>query len=562
MDNYDEDEEKLLQFYEMGLDDRLQKSISQLGWSSPTLIQEKAIPLALEGKDILARARTGTGKTAAFAIPIINKLLAMKSIDSIQETRALILAPSKELAAQLLNHVKQLTFYCSREIKAIDISTGAVHELKPIIVAEKPDIIISTPSRMVLHYEAHHFPNMRQHLKFLVVDEADLMFSFGFEKDLQNVFETCVPKIGCQAFLMSATLNPDVQALKKLILHNPVLLKLEEPALPESGRLTQYHIHVEEEDKFVLINALFKLSLVRGRTIVFVNTVDRCYKLKLFLEQFGTRCCVLNSELPVASRCFIVNQFNTGIYDIIIASDEKCLEDPKERTKKKAKRRRKNDEEYGISRGIDFQFVSNVINFDFPTTVDAYTHRVGRAARGHTDNEGTALSLISADERKYFEEVRTTFSSANFQPFQFKMEELEAFKYRSRDALRAVTTIAIREARIKEIKREMLTSQTLKSYFEEHPKDLKVLKHDKALHTVKHQQHLKDVPEYIVPPTLQGMVNRSASKKAAKRIAQEASLSFTPKKRRKPGAKRRNDPLKTFKFKGFAKKKKLYRKKK
>ncbi|CAG2108365.1 unnamed protein product [Medioppia subpectinata] len=557
----DEDNSAFVAFSEMGLDSRLLRAIDGMGWPSPTLIQEKAIPLALEGNDILAKARTGTGKSAAFALPILNGLLATKDTDdgsgdhhmNARHVRALVLSPTKELCHQLTQHFQQLTAFCSREITVLDISTGRVDDMRGVMTAETPDIVVGTPSRVLMHIEAKHLPRLKQELKYLVIDESDLMFSFGYEQDLQRVLQS-VPTIGCQSFLMSATLNPEVKNLKKLCLHNPVVLKLEEPELPESDQLLQYHIECdEEEEKFVLVNSLFKLGLIRGKTIIFVSSVDRCYRLKLFLEQFGVRACILNSELPVGSRCFVVQQFNSGVYDIIIASDEKCCSDARQRNDRKGKSsKRRPDEEYGVSRGIDFKYVSNVINFDFPTSVTSYTHRVGRVARGHDSGEGTVLSLIGAHEKEYFRTVRESFSaSANFKPYQFKMEELEAFKYRSRDALRAVTTIAIREARIKEIKREILTSQQLKSYFEANPKDQKVLRHDRALHTVKHKQHLRDVPEYIVPPTLQAMVK--AKKGSNKRLEEEASLSYTPKRKRRPKhlnkKKDKNaDPLKTFKF--------------
>ena len=133
---------------------------------------------------------------------------------------------------------------------------------------------------------------------------------------------------------------------------------------------------MEQEDKFVLIYGLFKLKLIQGKTIIFVNTVDKCYQMKLYLEQFGIPICVLNSELPTASRCHILAQFNKGIYDVIVASDEKFLIDSTD-TKKREK-----DTESGVARGIDFQYVSNVINFDFPSDTDSYIHRVGRTARG------------------------------------------------------------------------------------------------------------------------------------------------------------------------------------
>lgn len=396
--------------------------------------------------------------------------------------------------------------------------------------------------------------NLKESLKFLVIDEADLMFSFGYEQDIHQVLESAVPSLGCQSFLISATLNPDVGSLKKLILRNPVILKLQESDLPQSEQLTQYHIKCEEEDKFVLLNALFKLKLIRGRTIIFVNNVDRSYKLKLFLEQFGTKTCILNSELPVTSRCFIVEQYNKGVYDIIIASDEKCLEDPKERKKKgKLSKKRNPDKEYGISRGLDFQFVDNVINFDFPSNLTSYIHRVGRTARGHRDAEGTVLSFISMAEDKRFKKVKESLGSdANMKPYQFRMEELEAFRYRARDALRSVTSIAVKEARLKEIKKEMMASCKLKAYFQDNPKDFKVLSHDKSLHTVKHKPHLKDVPEYIIPPTLLNLV-RGPSKKTESSTVISGVVSHDVKKRKRSqnqssNKRRSNDPLKSFKM--------------
>ena len=167
---------------------------------------------------------------------------------------------------------------------------------------------------------------LKDSLRFLTIDEADLVFSFGFENDLKSVLEHLPESYQC--VLTSATLSEDIQSLKQLVLHQPVTLKLEEPELPPASQLTQYQIYAEEEDKAVLIYALFKLGLVRGKTIIFVRNVDRCYKLKLYLHQFGIPSCALNCELPVDSRCHIVQQFNAGIYDIIVASDELSLDDP------------------------------------------------------------------------------------------------------------------------------------------------------------------------------------------------------------------------------------------
>ncbi|MGH0127827.1 UNVERIFIED_CONTAM: hypothetical protein FKN15_052461 [Acipenser sinensis] len=233
---------------------------------------------------------------------------------------------------------------------------------------EKPDIVVGTPSRVLAQLSAQNLL-LRSSLEMLVIDEADLVFSFGFESDLKSLLWFSAWQFG---FYMQA--------------QSQVTLKLQGSQLPGSSQLTQYHIRCEEEDKFLLIYTLLKLALVRGKTLIFIGTIDRCYRLKLFLEQFSIPACVLNSELPVHSRCHIIGQFNQGFYDYIIATDEQSLEDPpalpgghgKKGKKKKAQGRGGKDKEYSVSRGIDFQNVANVINFDFPTTIESYIHRVGR----------------------------------------------------------------------------------------------------------------------------------------------------------------------------------------
>lgn len=392
----DDDDDKTVQFHDMGIDDRILEAISKLGWSQPTPIQEKAIPLALQGKDILARAQTGSGKTAAYAIAVIQKLLHLKQTAAEQATRAIILTPSKELCNQAYRNILELTVGCSRDIRCSDISPKVPLSSQRSILIEKPDILVATPSRLLAHVRAGNV-DVRQTLEMLVVDEADLVFSFGYEGDIKELLDN-FPKI-YQAFMMSATLDEDVKALKKMVLHNAAVLRLEESRLPEASKLNQYHIKCEQNDKYALVAALLKLNLIKGKTIFFVNSVNRCYQLKLFLEQFGIRACILNSELPVNSRCHIVQQFNDGLYDFIIASDETSTTEvhsqPSKINKKQKKRLKKQDQEYGVSRGIDFYNVSNVINFDFPKTVDSYIHRVGRTARA--DNQAQ-LCLLSPSQ--------------------------------------------------------------------------------------------------------------------------------------------------------------------
>ena len=545
--NSTDDEEDQIDFYDMGLDDRILKAIALLGWTKPTLIQEKAIPLALDGNDILARARTGSGKTACFAIPVIHKILNHKQTHTLEQskTQAVIIAPSKELCHQLKEQFNQLAACCLREIRCVDIASGEVPEIKPLLISLVPDIVIGTPAKLIAHMQAKSLFNLKKSLKYLVVDEADLLFSFGFESDMQKFIEMAIPKEGCQSFLVSATLNPDVINLKSLVLHKPMIIKLEEPELPKCDLLAQYHIGCQEDEKFVLLIALIKLNLLMGRTIIFVNSLKRCYKLKLFLEQFAVKSCLLNPELPVASRCNVVDQFNRGVYNQIIACDEKCVHDPTLRRKSSSKTgtKTKIDKDFAVSRGIDFQSVSNVINFDFPTSVTAYVHRVGRTARAinainSNITEGTVLSFVAQDEHKYFNKVKNAFGDgASFKPYAFKMEELEAFKYRSKDAIRAVTKDVIRTARFKEIQAEMRNSERLRSFLKSNPNDVQLLRHDRSIKRIGVQAHLKDVPDYIVPPTLKTR-QKQMSVIEKRRLENEADLSApTSRKSSKRAAK-------------------------
>lgn len=542
----------------MGLDDRLLKALADLGWAQPTLIQEKAIPLALEGKDILARARTGSGKTAAYAVPVIQRILASKLSVREQAVTALILVPTKELGQQVQTMIRQLTSYCARDVRVADISGKADLSSQRPILMEKPDVVVGTPSRVLAHLNAQNLA-LHSSLETLVIDEADLLFSFGFEADLKSLL--ChLPKI-YQSYLMSATLSEDVQALKELLLHNPVILKLQGSQLPDSSQLQQYSVHCEEEDKFLLIYTLLKLRLVQGKTLVFVGAVDRCYRLKLFLEQFSIPACVLNSELPVQSRCHIITQFNQGFYDYIIATDEQGLADPTaapQSTEKKGKKKKKNvgkagrvkDKEYGVSRGVDFQNVSNVINFDIPVSVESYIHRVGRTARA--DNPGTALTFVSHTELPLLKEVEEALTGDNadcaVKPFGFKMEEIEGFRYRCRDAMRSVTKQAVKEARLKEIKQELLNSEKLKTFFDDNPRDLQLLRHDKDLHPAVIKPHLKNVPEYLVPKMLKGVVNPLSGMKR-RRKKDKPKPGGVMKTSFKKNVRGKN-PLKSFRYTG------------
>ncbi|PAA71272.1 hypothetical protein BOX15_Mlig026510g3 [Macrostomum lignano] len=512
-----------MEFESFSLNPALLSAISDLNWFEPTEIQRHVIPLILDGKNVLAWARTGSGKTGAFAVPIVEKILQIKTAlpeDSAERaaTRALILAPTKELCAQAAGAVAQLTAYCSRLIRCVDASAHASTDVLRPQLLERPDIVVGTPSGLLAHVNAGSLTLEPDKLLTVVVDEADLVFSFGYEEDFKQLRQLMPAKF--QAILVSATLGSgDVKRLRKALLKAGVWSRVElteSALLPGPDQLLQYSVRCSEEDRFVLLYSLIKLRLIRGKSLIFVNTVDRGYRVKLFLEQFAIRSVLLNSELPLATRCHVVQQFNKGLYDILIASDRSFSdgqagdegdnggqEDGSSKQKKR-RVRQQGDREFGVSRGVDFQLVSNVINFELPASAKAYVHRVGRTSRA--GQQGTALSFVASEQDSDKLAKIEALVGQELRPFQFRMEELDGFRYRARDAMRAVTSAAVRESRVREIRQELLNSAKLRAHFADNPRDLHLLRHDKELHTARVQAHLRHVPEYIVPDALRDIV--------------------------------------------------------
>jgi ATP-dependent RNA helicase DDX56/DBP9 len=277
------------------------------------------------------------------------------------------------------------------------------------------------------------------------------------------------------------------------------------------------------------------LGLLKGKGLFFVNSTNGGYRLKLFLEQFHIRSAVLNAELPLCSRLNIIEQFNIGNFEYLIATDESADargpsngESDSDEDEQKRKKSRRKDSEYGVSRGLDFRNLSFVVNVDFPSSPQSYTHRVGRTARGGA--KGVALSLVdteSSEEREVLRRVQEeqpqipitrhgndTLQAAStnaeegdddlprdlpppeFQqqpsPLDFDLQEIEGFRYRVEDVSRAVTKTAVRETRAAELRAEILNSDRLQNHFDNNPADLQLLRHDRvATHIAKVQDHLK-----------------------------------------------------------------------
>lgn len=504
------------------------------------------------------------------------------------------------------------------------------------------------------------------HLESLVIDEADLILSYGHSsEDIQAILsggsEWSLPTM-YQSFLMSATLTGEVDELKGVVLRNPVTIKLSDAASSAStsssstsSALSQYVIHTTEDDKFLLIYVLLKLRLVKGKVLIFVNDTDRGYRVKLFLEKFGIRAGVLNAELPFNSRYHAVQEFNRGVFQYLIATDESGLEGveqdsddegdeenqaaastalmstqpdggdmdevegqegdaedaepeasasttgqkrkhsaisapPASSSKKRKSKTSFKTAEYGVTRGIDFVDVACVLNFDLPASSRSYVHRVGRTARAgrsgmslsfvvpkaqwgpkHQHGLDTSLKSARRDEKiwKRIEKGQRAAGVANesLKEYRFDMQQVEGFRYRMEDGLRSVTRAAVREARIKELKNEVLNSEKLKAHFEDNPRDLAFLKHDKPLHPSRIQPHMKHVPSYLMPRIAPvggaSSSNADAGSDGTQTKSDGTSSKFVPfRKNNARGGKSargkgrggktggsRKDPLKTFKRK-------------
>ncbi|KAJ6188163.1 hypothetical protein N7519_003071 [Penicillium mononematosum] len=589
-------EDQELDFEALNLDPRLRQALIKEKFTKPTLVQSKAIPLALEGKDILARAKTGSGKTAAYVLPILQAILQQKTADpSSKATTALILVPTRELAEQVQKVITSFASFCGKDIRSVNLTQKVSDEVQRSMLADFPDIVVSTPTRV--YSNVNNSALSLDKVTHLVIDEADLVLSYGYDEEI-NALSKAIPR-GAQTFLMSATLTSEVDTLKDLYCRNPVILKLEEKEEKGAG-VSQFVVRCAEDEKFLLTYVIFKLQLIKGKVIIFVADVDRCYRVKLFLEQFGLKSCVLNSELPINSRIHVVEEFNKGVYDIIVAADEqevmgvtkskKSREDKEAEAEEEAKeemgssedeeavdesgkgkkpetkKRRKmtsKEKDYSIARGIDFQNVACVLNFDLPTSSKSYTHRIGRTGRAgkagmalsfviptdqHGKHKPTSIPSTKHDETMLAKIIKKqTKLGHEVKPYHFEMSQVDAFRYRMTDALRSVTRLAVQEARGREIRQELIKSEKLKRHFEENPEELRQLRHDGELRAARVQAHLKHVPDYLMPAKGRkglskenvGFVGFSKSKQNRIRKARDRNRA-----RGKSGGK--VDPLKTF----------------
>ncbi|KAL6637765.1 hypothetical protein ACP70R_025337 [Stipagrostis hirtigluma subsp. patula] len=573
----EDEEEKEVSFDELGLDEQLKRALRKKGIDKATPIQREAIPPILEGKDVVARAKTGSGKTFAYLLPLLHELLKLSSEGRIRKSapNAFILVPTRELCQQVYNEASSLLEFCTSKLKVVQVTASMSHKDITVALSGPPNILVSTPACVAtcISKSIIRGSSIKESLSMMILDEDDL--------------KALIPHIprSCQSILMSATSSSDVEKLTRLLLHNPLILTLTEVGRAKDDlipkNVQQFWISCTSKDKMLYILALLKFELVQKKVLIFVNSIDMAFRLRLFLEKFGIRSAVLNAELPQNSRLHIIEPlilyvnsvamvcakagsktlaFNARLFDYLIATDDNKPKEGKQTNKENKKESRVSrkhlqqtlDAEFGVVRGIDFKNVFTVINFDMPPNTAGYVHRIGRT--GRANKTGASISLVSPEENDTFEEIQNTLQDVEkkdttcISPFPLLTKTaVESLRYRAQDVARGVTTRDIQEARRQDIKNEILNSEKLKSHFEENPRDLDLLKHDKLLSNKAIPLHLRDVPEYLVDPKTKEASNVVKLSRAAMGLDK-------PQRRKRQGFKggsgKSRDPLKTFSAEG------------
>lgn len=521
----------------LGVDDGVARALCALGMKIPTATQRCVVPKALEGRDVVARASTGSGKTHAYLAPVAHALTTRGRGARARGLRVIVLAPTRELCHQVRRACAKLLRECAPtmragELPAASAGTGALRQT----AGSPPEVLAATPARVAECVREGYFPPGALEdggLDLVVLDEADLLLSFGYVEDIKRVCGAV--KRGTQTLMLSATMSAEIEALRDVVAHKPVVVDVEDDARDEDAAtgggdatavgksgpdIQHYVLRVPKSvDRLLYAMALLRLGLCKKKVLVFVSSADAAVRLRLFLHKFGVPTCALHGELPANSRTHILQEFNRGVYDFMVAAaddanmketdeavdeeEEKEDKAPTRESKKKKKDRR--DKEFGVVRGIDFQAVNTVINFEVPTTAAAYVHRVGRT--GRAGKSGTAITLVAPSEETAFAAIQaklesevgeTVAATQVIEPFdRLPKEAVDALRYRAEDAARAVGKTAVKEARVRELRQELLNSERLAAHFEDNAEDLALLKHDTSLAKHPDAKHLSHLPGYL-----------------------------------------------------------------
>jgi len=346
-------------FTALGLAPELVRAVTDEGYEHPTPIQTEAIPLALAGRDLIGSAQTGTGKTAAFTLPILQRLApGPRGV-----LRALILVPTRELAEQVVTSIR--AYGRHTHLKGAAVYGGVGMEPQTRALKHGADIVVATPGRLLDHMERGHVSFSK--LEILVLDEADRMLDMGFAPDVRRILNALPNER--QTMLFSATISPEVDALARRALNGHASVEIGRRAQPADG-IEHIIVAVDKVQKKGALGSILKAKPA-GQTLVFTRTKYGADKLVTFLRREGIAANALHGDKAQSQRQRTLDQFRSGEAEILVATDI-------------------------AARGIDVDGIRMVVNFDVPTDPEVYVHRVGRTARAGA--QGLALTLISPDE--------------------------------------------------------------------------------------------------------------------------------------------------------------------
>ncbi|OBX27196.1 ATP-dependent RNA helicase RhlE [Gelidibacter algens] len=375
-----------MSFNSLGLSDALLKAVSKQGYTTPSPIQQKAIPLILEGKDVLASAQTGTGKTAGFTLPML-QLLSLGQPLRQRPVRALVLTPTRELAAQVYQNVKQYSTYL--DIRSTVIFGGVNQNPQVATLRNGVDVLIATPGRLLdLH-------NQRllslANIEILVLDEADRMLDMGFLRDIKKIMAVMPAKR--QNLLFSATFSKDIKALANDILNHPVLVE----ATPENTTVDAIDQQVYRVAKGLKPDLLVKLISDGNweQILVFTRTKHGANKLTKKLISSSITAMAIHGNKSQGARTKALDGFKKGTVRVLVATDI-------------------------AARGLDIPLLPHVINFELPNIPEDYVHRIGRTGRAGAS--GLAISLVSADETSFLRDIEKLIGE------RIPMEIVEGFE--------------------------------------------------------------------------------------------------------------------------------------
>ena len=359
-----------MSFNSLGLSDALLKAVSKQGYTTPSPIQQKAIPLILEGKDVLASAQTGTGKTAGFTLPLLQLLSQGQTLRQ-RPVRALVLTPTRELAAQVYQNVKQYSTYL--DIRSTVIFGGVNQNPQVATLRNGVDVLVATPGRLLdLH-------NQRvlslANVEILVLDEADRMLDMGFLRDIKKIMAVMPAKR--QNLLFSATFSRDIKALANEILNHPVMVE----ATPENTTVDAIDQQVYRVAKGLKPDLLVKLISEGNweQVLVFTRTKHGANKLTKKLISSDITAMAIHGNKSQGARTKALDGFKRGTVRVLVATDI-------------------------AARGLDIPLLPHVVNFELPNIAEDYVHRIGRTGRAGAS--GLAVSLVSADETSFLRDIQ------------------------------------------------------------------------------------------------------------------------------------------------------------